>query len=1023
MPLLQIPFRGGIDEKTDPKQAEPGTLLVLQNARQQKNGEVRKRNGLTSLPFRAYNPADNADFDLIETSKVMSYKDEILVASKDALYSFSEAQQKWVYKDELSSCVATREGVQQFSQEWTDPDVASAGGYEFWIWRTGNQLSTGQGDIYCTIRDQSTGVSVLSNVQLTAGLVASNCRLTVCNGYVVLTFTRPSLNALYMRSWQIGVSRQWTSEVFLASGLANQGGFNVYDVTPLTFYVAISYLTNLYRVGLYDPATAVSVAQYNISGVSPGACYAMGNVTDTAGNVSTLAYETQSGSGVPQLLQYTFSASGTLLRLATLFTASNYIANRIGMCADPATLTGFYAAVSVFAPSDITGSERVYYASATSGVTDVGIIPAGSGLIYSRPFVINGVVHALALIFAGRTFVLAKFNRGPGKTASTVATIAPRIAFGLRSGSDSFSLLRQVPCHIVTAADGTVFVAGTVISDANASARVGLQKFKFNFDDAHLARGARNPIAKNQYVEFGDSLFISSGTLQAYDGVRVAEASYICPPAEPILTPIASGGAMLPGDYVYRCYWEVTDVRGQIHRSALSASVPVTTTNAGNTNSVRLEILPLAMTRRQTPAVPLPKVALVVCRTTVNGNAGVLYKQTVSNTPVVNQNNTEAYRLTVVDTASDNIGLPLAYTTGGVLENFCPPSLLGVTKHRRRLVGIGEDLRTIWFSTEYVDREAPGWSDLLTISFDEDLVALATMDDKLIVFSRSAVWVLYGDGPNPLGQSSDWSSPQRIQASVGCYSPQSVVTFPNGVAFQSANGLYLVSRDLRVSPLGLNILDTLSRFPVIVSATQIEGQDLVIWECQSVSGTTGCGIVYDYLNNTWSVDVRNPFGAINTPMRSACMHNGVYYTFSSSYFRYKETSNSFLDAGSFVPMALETAWISPSGPHAFQRIRKVQLLGERVTPHGIKVSAQVNHLPGFAQSYTWQDTENVATSNKVEMRLGATLARCVAVRVRLEDVAPVSLALGNGAAGRWSGICFDVVPKEGARRFGAIAKT
>jgi hypothetical protein len=43
--LIQLPFRAGIDEGTNPKQLPPGTLQVGTNIRQDKAGRIRKRFG------------------------------------------------------------------------------------------------------------------------------------------------------------------------------------------------------------------------------------------------------------------------------------------------------------------------------------------------------------------------------------------------------------------------------------------------------------------------------------------------------------------------------------------------------------------------------------------------------------------------------------------------------------------------------------------------------------------------------------------------------------------------------------------------------------------------------------------------------------------------------------------------------------------------------------------------------------------------------------------------------------------
>lgn len=1015
MPLLQFPFRGGIDEQVDPKQAQPGTLLVLENARQVKTGLAEKRAGLNYRTNSAYRQsAPGVDFLLSQGRKVISYKDELLVINDSTLYSFSSAANRWVERDVVSEVVGTREGVQQFSGRFTDPDVAYAGGLEFYTWRSGDAITLG--DIFVTVRDEVTGVGVVTNLQLTTGATFFCPKLVVSGGWVTLIYGDTATTRIYSRSWQVGVSRSWSTQNTLITDPEVRSSAMFYDVCACpNGNFLVSYSRSNAGISLcnarFTPGAPPSVGiSWTEATTAITLILAVANTCTSNGTI----WVTWTNTTDVRMWASNYLTAANL-RIASMQTVTN-LCNRLGMCNDPADATAAYVTMGFLGAN--TDAERCRRIDTGSVNASMGLVQ--TGFLVSRPFVKGGRVYALFMGF--ESYMLVCFDQGATSAARPVCTLAARIAYGTRYADDAVNIVRYSMLNVALSGDGvTYFTGGTVIADANAKARLGLSKFRFHFDDCWLAKGSRVPIQRWQPAEYGDSLYLSGGLPSHYDGVRVAEAAYLEPPT-PLLTPFNSAGSMLPGVYTYRCYWEVTDARGQVHRSAPGLPRSVTTIGAGNVNRVVLTLNPLGLTSRQTALMPDPKVALVVCRSTKDGTADVLYRQTSTNVPTANQNDPTVFSFTITDTQTDTLTFPLIYTTGGYIENMCPPSLLGLIKHRRRLAGIGDDLRTVWLSTEYVDREAPGWNEVLTIQFDEDLVALASLDDKLVAFSRTSIWVVYGDGPNALGFQSDWSSPQRIQADVGCVCPHSVVGYPDGVAFQSAKGIYLISRALQVQPLGRAVDNTLETFPVITAANVIEGRDLVVWECQNVGGTAGRALVWDYLNRIWSIDRRNPFGSADVPMRSATVHQSVYQCITSANYFLYEDSTTNLDAGEWVTMAAETTWISPEGPHSFQRVRKVQLLGEHVTAHGLRISAQVDHKTGWDQGYTWTDTQNDTLRSKVEMRLGARLARCTAVRLRFEDVKPTVIAAGIGAGSAWSGVCLDVVPREGARRFGAGAK-
>src|SRR5262249_1969702 len=80
--------------------------------------------------------------------------------------------------------------------------------------------------------------------------------------------------------------------------------------------------------------------------------------------------------------------------------------------------------------------------------------------------------------------------------------------------------------------------------------------------------------------------------------------------------------------------------------------------------------------------------------------------------------------------------------------------------------------------------------------------ALASLDDKMIVFKADQIYQITGNRPNATGQGGTLSTPQLISRDCGCIDWRSVVRGPAGIYFLSATGIYLLDRGLNVTYVG-----------------------------------------------------------------------------------------------------------------------------------------------------------------------------------------------------------------------------
>jgi hypothetical protein len=192
-------------------------------------------------------------------------------------------------------------------------------------------------------------------------------------------------------------------------------------------------------------------------------------------------------------------------------------------------------------------------------------------------------------------------------------------------------------------------------------------------------------------------------------------------------------------------------------------------------------------------------------------------------------------------------------TAGSILDNQTPPSFQGLTTHKNRLYGF--DGPNIYYSKAYTSGEAPAFNDVQAFSVDDGsfpVTALASMDERLIIFKRDRIFYVTGDGPDDAGNGNDLQPPQRIQSNTGCIDWRSVVTSPMGTFFLGDDDLCLLTRQMTVQPLGYFVADIMAQYPTITSAALDVSQGQVLWTFVNFAAGTGVIVAYSYAFDAWT---------------------------------------------------------------------------------------------------------------------------------------------------------------------------
>lgn len=498
-------------------------------------------------------------------------------------------------------------------------------------------------------------------------------------------------------------------------------------------------------------------------------------------------------------------------------------------------------------------------------------------------------------------------------------------------------------------------------------------------------------------------------------------------------------GSMAAGTYSYVATYAWRDANGVLHRSVPS---PPLSGIAGANRALTVKVATSSVSAKQRTqsATQAGDPVFIELWRTIVGGTGSHYRLSLEPSYQVLLNDPRAGDVSLTDTKADAniaVGNPVVtlasqaqlYTDAGDLENVPPPSFITCTTHRGRLVGIGPDLRTVWPSKDSrIDATlAPGFNEALTIAFATDKTALASLDDKLVVYGEESIDVVYGDGPDDAGAGA-WDV-RAVQTDVGCVNPRSVAVCPMGSVFESTRGIELLGRDLNVTWVGQVIEDTLATYPTITSAVLVAEEQEVRFTCDN--GTNGIVLAWDYGYKIWFVrrytDAAGA-GFPNTRFVDAAMIDGVYTLLTAGGQVYRETSSHKLDGdATYVERDILLAPISAQPGRsgwsndnlAWQRVKDVTLMGTSVTNHDLEVSFALDYSTTFSDVRTYRAGSD-ATKIGVLEKCRSTLAvqKCQAVQIRIRDLTPTAYAVSTGDGPIIEALAIRVGAKSGPAKVG-----
>lgn len=350
--------------------------------------------------------------------------------------------------------------------------------------------------------------------------------------------------------------------------------------------------------------------------------------------------------------------------------------------------------------------------------------------------------------------------------------------------------------------------------------------------------------------------FIPGSLTQTFDGQWVLPAAFVAQPLPPTATPPG------PGPFLYS-YQVVEEYADRLGNTQLSPPSPLVTAASAAAVGVSTEItidgdiisdglnIDVAGLRRR----------IRVYRTVAGGATMYLLRQFYT------LSSSWTFEDDVTDDILSESGVEVLYTTGALASELAPPTT-ALVAHGNRLFGISaDDARIIRFTQETQDAVLPRWNSVLQLRVDNSggvPLALASMDDKLLIIQENQTVAITGPGPDGQGTGS-FSVPEIVAGNMGVSfaNINSVVSVPEvGVFFRHKTGIKLLSRNLEVVDIGQSVQRLLGNRN-IVRARFLPSLHQV-WFIQEPSdvGVNFPILVFDVRFNRWSSFDAEWLGAI-----------------------------------------------------------------------------------------------------------------------------------------------------------------
>lgn len=954
---LNISLSQGINNKTDPKQNEPGQLAVLQNGIFTTPKEIRKRNGYTNLTTGFWDRYGG----LSAASFISTLNNELFMGDGMSLFSYSPSVSAWNFKGILPvvGLTATSAVSNAYNQTNADTAIGSGG-----LQAVAYESSAASGALYGVGVDSATGALLLPETTISATGITPTC---IANGAeVVVFFFDTNANALKYSTLSSS-SNSFSLPTSIATDINTSSP--IFDCFNYNGLIYVAYNTTSSTIKLLQLNSSLAIQATATVASTAAITLSVFGTTWNSADYAVVAYANSANVAYSAFLTSNLSTFASAINIAS---GSSSIARITGVGTNNASGQAhiFYDIVGA---TDSDGRYSNNSVSWITGAISTGSWNAAKTFCLSASLASRAVLNAVPSLYSadqtfpgGAPFVI--LNHDANLQPSYFLTV---VNYAEQSTNPVCATLMPIFESSAGQQSATYPKVANLAQLANGKYQAALLTIDLLYTSATTPTVTQNGISlatldftkTNPSVQtFSNYALIGSSGLQMFDGTNVVEHGFFLYPEAITTTTATTGGNLGNGKYGYQIVYEWTDAQGNVHQSSPSVPFTVDLSSSGTTtNTITLTIPSLRITNKT-------GVRVVVYRTVKNQN--LYYRVNLPSSPLISSGNS----VTFTDTAADTTiqAQQQLYTTGGQVENIVTPAVGSLAVYMNRAMLFPSDnTGEFWYSEQVLPNTPVQFSDLFTINVGKlggPLTGGIQLDDKFILFTASSIAFMYGEGPTPSGAGNTFSTPLLIDTSVGAVNAQSLVRMPMGIIFKSAKGIFLLDRSLTVQYIGAAVENYNSS--TVLASTLVENANQVRFHLSD--GTT---LVYDYYVNQWSTFT-------NYSGISSTVWNGAYTFLQNSGIVSQEASGVFTDNGSAISLSLTTSWLNLGGIQGYQRIYKFMILGSYIGPHTLNASIAYDFDGTAAQTDAIPITTN---PGNYEYRIFCARQKCTSIQLTLSD--------------------------------------
>lgn len=1012
---FSLPLSKGVNTKPDKRALAAPDLAVCRDVQFVPGGlETRK-------PYQMMGADAIAD-----ARKVVAVGDELLLFTKDTLYTWSVRDDGWRAKGTYLAPKVEEEQVFNRASDQYDCDMAELNGVAFYVW-TDAAASSG---VYCAARDIATGSAVLAPTLVDAG--GSIARVVALAGRLLLFWAHaPStLNALSISPDSMETDLAVSPTVIASTMSVTDVGYDVARAGDNAILVHGNSPISTYGVKLISPSLSVGSSTKSRSCDGP-----------IAVAVSPAGDRFQVVRAFPNITDGN-AIYGDLLDAATL--ADVHINTIVGVTEtiDPAAdvHVPIDHIAAAYSSTAVGGAYRCHAWWSVDESNDNAKfevqhnwIDTANAVGTAEQFIKRLGIASRAFSYDGHVYCWL--------ACASVSTTADDgvLATGFRSGNQNTYLLYREDGLLVTKACPTT--AGgypsswhlpNVQADGATFTWAGVNRRKVGLVPA-LSGGTvvtgrlfgyefRTPCAITLTLDsnevrrigvLGKTAYCAGGMLSQYDGLALSEVGFFIYPWFVGLKKNASAGGKFhspsPGTYSYKSTFSWRNARGELDRS--TTDVIATITYASGTTSTDVTVLPCYVTNKA-------GIVVEVWATLINPDteapfflASDIDPSNVTGPNCNVPNDATAYSLAFSDQDNDIVirTKQASAEVGDVLENLSPPSssIICATQDRIFLSGIPGQPDRVIYSKNRSEGNVAAFHEALSFDVPReggDITAIALLDELLIVFRETAIYAVPGSGFDDTGNGVNYGPPRRLSGDVGAVSQEAVALSPPGLIFKSLKGWYLLGSDGQAKYIGSQV----AAFDgdEVLSVHVLEAQQEI--RCMTAARV----LCFNYNEGQWSEwTIGNGLGAT--------IWNGTYvYLASDGTVQMEQADYS---AGVDYGIDIESAWIPLGEMQGYGALRWLSVLGELRSSCRVRVRLAYNYNESDSAGPIWLDDKYFAvtpavTGGPLQFRHGPKFHKCESFKVRLTAYHAVNATPPTGEALKLTSLALELGFRQGLFR-------